>query len=277
MQPLRVREDGEDERAQQPLAQRPRHLLLDPLARELDQPVVLHARRARGQAGHAAEAAVEVLGDRAVQLDRPVERRLHQPDPAARRVHLLVPELVGRARRQAEAAVHAVVDQARDPSGEHPFRVERCAHPLGERRPGRARRAVDVGDPGPGPGERGTPASRTAPRPPAATWQRSALVPDRRRRPALPGHGCDLRGDRRLRRPRRGSASRPGGRKSTALGSSCERWSSLPERARIVGLGDDGRLPRPAAGGAGARRARSGRAGRASRRRACRGRSPRRS
>ena len=49
----------------------------------------------------------------AVQLDRPVERRLHQPDPAARRVHLLVPELVGRARRQAEAAVHAVVDQQR--------------------------------------------------------------------------------------------------------------------------------------------------------------------
>ena len=46
------------------LAERPPHLLLDALARQLDQPVVLHAGRARGEAGHAAETAVEVLGDR---------------------------------------------------------------------------------------------------------------------------------------------------------------------------------------------------------------------
>ena len=37
----------------------------------------------------------------------------HQHDPPARRVHLLAPQHVGRARRQAEAAVHAVVDQRR--------------------------------------------------------------------------------------------------------------------------------------------------------------------
>ena len=36
---------------------------------------------------------------------------LHQHDPPARRVHLLAPEPVGRAGGQAEAAVHAVVDQ----------------------------------------------------------------------------------------------------------------------------------------------------------------------
>ena len=113
---------------------RPRHLLLDPLAGELDQPVVLDARRTRGEAGHAAEAAVEVLGDRAVQLDRPLDRRLHQPDPAARRVHLLVPELVGRARRQAEAAVHAVARSARRPSDEDARR--------GRRRRAHARRAA---------------------------------------------------------------------------------------------------------------------------------------
>ena len=69
--------------------------------------------RARGEAGHAAEAAVEVLGDGAVQLDRPVERRLHQPDAAARRVHLLVEDDVRRAARQAEAAVHAVAEELR--------------------------------------------------------------------------------------------------------------------------------------------------------------------
>ena len=109
----RPREHGERERAQGALRQRPAHLLLDALARELDQPVVLHARRARGQAGHAAEALVEVLGDGGVQLDPALDRLLHQPDATARRVHLLVPELVRRAGRQAEAAVHAVADQHR--------------------------------------------------------------------------------------------------------------------------------------------------------------------
>ncbi len=112
-EPAWMGNDAEDEPAKQPLAGRALDLLLDLLARELDQPVVLHAGRAGRKAGHAAEAAVEVLGDRRVQLDRPLERPLHQPDAAARRVHLLVPELPGGARRQAEAAVHAVVDQAR--------------------------------------------------------------------------------------------------------------------------------------------------------------------
>ena len=41
----------------------------------------------------------------------PVDETAHQVDPSARRVHLLVPERVRRARRQAEAAVHAVGDQ----------------------------------------------------------------------------------------------------------------------------------------------------------------------
>src|SRR3954449_2578599 len=107
----RMRQHGEGKRAERALRDRPAHLLLDALARELDQPVVLHARRARRHACHAAEALVEVARDGRVQLDRAVDGRLHQPDPPARRVHLLVPELVRRARRQAEAAVHAVADQ----------------------------------------------------------------------------------------------------------------------------------------------------------------------
>ncbi len=40
-----------------------------------------------------------------------VERRLHQIDAAARRIHLLAPQHVGRTARQTESAVHALVDQ----------------------------------------------------------------------------------------------------------------------------------------------------------------------
>jgi hypothetical protein len=106
-----VREDLEDQAAKEAI-QRPAGVaLLDLRARRLDQPVVLHAGRARSHAGHAAEAAVEVLDDRVRELDRAVDEPAHQVDPAARRVHLLVPERIRRARRQAEAAVDAVGDQ----------------------------------------------------------------------------------------------------------------------------------------------------------------------
>ena len=90
----------------------------------LDQAVVAHARRARGDACHAAEAAVEVLGDRRVQRDGAVEARVHQVDAPARGVHLLAPEHVGRAGRQAEAAVDAVGGVLADHAAEDPLRVE---------------------------------------------------------------------------------------------------------------------------------------------------------
>ena len=112
--PARVRQDAEDDRANEPVGRLALVALLDQLPGLLDQPVVLHARRARGDAGHAAEAAVEVLDDGVRELERAFGQALHQPDPSARGVHLLLPERpVGRARRQAEAAVHAVVDQRR--------------------------------------------------------------------------------------------------------------------------------------------------------------------
>ena len=57
----------------------------------------------RGSGRCAARTSVQ-------RRSRP-SRRLHQVDPPARRVHLLAPQQVGRARRQAEPAVHAVVDQ----------------------------------------------------------------------------------------------------------------------------------------------------------------------
>ena len=39
-----------------------------------------------------------------------VSRQFHEIDAPARRIHFFVPENVGRADRQAEAAVHALVD-----------------------------------------------------------------------------------------------------------------------------------------------------------------------
>jgi hypothetical protein len=52
-------------------------LALDRRARLLDQDVVAHARGARRHAGHAAEAAVEMLDDGAVEQERAVREPLH--------------------------------------------------------------------------------------------------------------------------------------------------------------------------------------------------------
>ena len=106
--PPRVREEAEEKPADKAVAERAVELVFDGCARALDQPVVAHARGARGDAGHAAETAVEVLRDRSVQRNRAVEARVHEVDAAARRVHLLAPEHVRRARREAEATVDAV-------------------------------------------------------------------------------------------------------------------------------------------------------------------------
>src|SRR5215471_12976334 len=81
--------------------------LLGPGAGRLDEPVVAHAGRARGHTCHAAEAAVEVGGSLRGELGT-VQRLGDEVDPATGRVHLLAPQLVGRAGGQAEAAVDAV-------------------------------------------------------------------------------------------------------------------------------------------------------------------------
>ena len=110
-QPPPVREHREHARAHEPVQHPTPMVPLDVVARLLDQPVVLHARRAGRHARHAAEATVKVLDDRVAQLDRPVDEPLHQVDAPAGRVHLLVPQRIRRAGRQAEAAVDAVGDQ----------------------------------------------------------------------------------------------------------------------------------------------------------------------
>src|SRR2546430_13615666 len=88
-------------------------MTLDLRARRFDQLVVLHARWARGEARHAAEAIVEMadVGSRHLRVAFGAE--LHQVDPAARGIHFLTPGEVGRASGEAEAAVHALVDQRR--------------------------------------------------------------------------------------------------------------------------------------------------------------------
>ena len=141
----------------------------------------------------------------------PVERRLHQPDPAARRVHLLVPELVGRARRQAEAAVDAVVDQARVhqasiPSGSNEARTRSAS---GDH--ARSLGLVDVRDPGPGP--------REAALLPVERRPGRRRRPERRRSPPRPRRRPALRGRRPPARRPRPSALRRGTRSARPAGS----------------------------------------------------------
>src|SRR5207247_1855648 len=143
-----VRKDGEDTGPNEPVERPPAVVALDMVARLLDQTVVLNSGRAGGDARHTAEATVEVLHHRLAQRNRPVDEPLHQIDPPARRIHLLVPEGVRRARRQTEAAVDAVGDQlglhiasrTRSASGLHTG--SRACSTYAKRGPGRTRPAA---------------------------------------------------------------------------------------------------------------------------------------
>ena len=81
-------------------------------SRRFQQRAVFHARRARGFARAAAQAEVDVLAERAVQIDAPVGRSLHELDAPARAVGLRVKHGVAGARGQAKTAVDALVQQA---------------------------------------------------------------------------------------------------------------------------------------------------------------------
>src|SRR5207247_6834922 len=82
----------EDQRPHEPLIRRPLVAFLDVGPRLLDQPVVLDAGRTRRHTGHAAEAAVEVLDRAGGGSHRAVQESLHEVDPPARRISLLLPE-----------------------------------------------------------------------------------------------------------------------------------------------------------------------------------------
>ncbi|ABA49505.1 hypothetical protein BURPS1710b_3344 [Burkholderia pseudomallei 1710b] len=132
----RVRHEAREQAPHDPLRQRPRHLRLDDLAADVDEPAVLDARRAGRLATAAREAAVEVLL-RAARDFRALEHLLDQVDASARAVELVAEQLVGRAGRGAEAAVHA---PAQDRVGV--VAVGRVADEIGEVR---LHRALEIG------------------------------------------------------------------------------------------------------------------------------------
>ena len=94
-----------------PRRERPRHLLIDHLAADVDQPAVLHAGRAGGLAVAAGQAAVEVqlgLGGR----HRAFEHLLDEVDAAAWRIELVAEHLVGWTGGETKPAMHAVAQDA---------------------------------------------------------------------------------------------------------------------------------------------------------------------
>ena len=202
---------------------------LDLRPHPLDQLVVLDARRARGHARHAAEAAVEVrdhLGRDRLAL---LVADAHQHDAPARRVHLVLEDRVGRARRQAEAAVHAVLDQVR--LGRRRGGVPGGAHIPPTKAPGRKIRAgskrafrrsiTTCAGPAVGPlvlDRVGAVEHRAGARRERLAGGRDArgeVLAGRERDPRQPERGARDDGARRRRRGSR-SAGRSGGRRPSA-------------------------------------------------------------
>ena len=97
--------------AQQTLAQWARYLLIDEVAADIQQVVVLHAGRAGGFAVAAGQAAIQV-GLGAAADFAAFEHLLHQIDAPTRAIQLITHQLIGGAGRIAEAAVHARAQNA---------------------------------------------------------------------------------------------------------------------------------------------------------------------
>ena len=160
-----IREDSEDQAPQKPLCARTLDAALDVIARELDQAVVLHSRRAGRYTGHAPEAAVEVLDHSRRELHGSVEQPFHEVDPAPRRIHLSDQSThVGQVGRQKPQWTHS--RRARDPRqtstlrGSNSCRM-RSASRLHCRQADRSQLASCR--PCPGRGERGPPGGHQAP------------------------------------------------------------------------------------------------------------------
>ncbi len=71
---------------------------------------VIDTGGASRHAGHAAKTRIKVAHPFRVHGRVAFAGKLHQVDASARRVHFLVPEHVSRANRQAEAAMHAILN-----------------------------------------------------------------------------------------------------------------------------------------------------------------------
>ncbi|CAM2144652.1 hypothetical protein PT2222_160115 [Paraburkholderia tropica] len=102
-----ARQEARQKTPGQTLAQRARHALFGELAADFHEPAVLHARGAGRLATAAGEAAVEVR-ERAFRDRRAFHHLFHQIDAPARAVEFVAEQLVRRAGRGAEAAMHAL-------------------------------------------------------------------------------------------------------------------------------------------------------------------------
>ena len=102
-------------------------------AGRLEEFGVVHAGGTRGHAGETPEAEVHLLGEGLAGLETVIRNGAHQGDASAGRIALQLGGVVGRAGRQAQAAVHALLH-------------DRVVEALEERhrlsRPGRSRRGT---------------------------------------------------------------------------------------------------------------------------------------
>ena len=78
-------------------------------ARMLEQLGVIHARRTRRHAREATEAEIHFVGERFRRFQPAVRDGAHERDAPARAVAFEFGGVVSRARRQAKAAVHALL------------------------------------------------------------------------------------------------------------------------------------------------------------------------
>ena len=103
-------EGGKNHFAEDVFAHAARQVALNLRAHRLNDLVVFDTRWAGSDASHAAEAAIHVLPEAIIERRLTFSGLLDHVNAAARRVHLLAPQHVRGACRQAEAAVNAVVD-----------------------------------------------------------------------------------------------------------------------------------------------------------------------
>jgi hypothetical protein len=129
----------------QPPLPHPSPALREIRARRLEQGAELHAGRASRLAGAAAEAKIEVTLIGLGRLEPPLGDGAHEIEAAARRVHLLTEHAVGRALRQADAAVHAGAQHGRGAGlGECRGRCRGSAGAIGHHRPATKRPGFKV-------------------------------------------------------------------------------------------------------------------------------------
>ena len=95
-----------DRASGRPRGDRPRRALVDDVPSDVEEPSVLDAGGTRGLAAPAREAAIEMEPGLRGHLAA-LEHLLDEIDAPARSVELVAQQQVRRARRRAEAAVHA--------------------------------------------------------------------------------------------------------------------------------------------------------------------------